>query len=601
MINICTRNLEAERQALEIERDSEAARLDQQRDIEVRRAMQRTEVARQRALGETEAEQAQISAREMIEKARIANEQAVSEARIAGERDVRQREIERTRAVEEIAISARETIDKARIAIQRSVDAARIASEREVRQREIERTRTIEEAEIQAREYIEKARIEQERAVTESRIVNEEETRRREIARSRAVDEAEIEAREATEKLRIVQMNSINAERIAGEERTRSLEIARTRGIEEAEIAAGQAVEAAKIARERRLAADRIAAEQTTRRLEIVRNQVLEEAGISAREATIGEAAAALLSDRGARYLGGGTLVMRALNEGDVALSTIVRVQDRGLKQIRATGGGASRSAPASRSRKFWPSANSPSCTRPHARSPSSSTPAAICSTPCGRALGTPLSNSVAARADAAPARCCFVAHTHLHIDHAGKDDLFPMNSTVVVNRKELEYSVSGLQHPQYPAPDIKHLIDRLHTRHALRLLDLEISGPIELMPGVYCEAAGAHTEGSMNIHVHTAEGVATICGDVLYDINDQLVEPFRQTQDAEPQMRGNHGLSKRAEKGAIKKLLANARFLLPVHDRPCKVEGGVVTGRLQDQVPGPIVQSYPKRQWFPA
>ena len=52
----------------------------------------------------------------------------------------------------------------------------------------------------------------------------------------------------------------------------------------------------------------------------------------------------------------------------------------------------------------------------------------------------------------------------HLHIDHAGKDDLFPMNTTVIVNRKELEYSVSGLM-PQYPAPDIKHLIDRLHTR----------------------------------------------------------------------------------------------------------------------------------------
>ena len=54
---------------------------------------------------------------------------------------------------------------------------------------------------------------------------------------------------------------------------------------------------------------------------------------------TIGEAAAALSSDRGARYLGGGTLVMRALNEGDVALSTVVRVQDRSLNQIRATGG----------------------------------------------------------------------------------------------------------------------------------------------------------------------------------------------------------------------------------------------------------------------
>jgi glyoxylase-like metal-dependent hydrolase (beta-lactamase superfamily II) len=194
-----------------------------------------------------------------------------------------------------------------------------------------------------------------------------------------------------------------------------------------------------------------------------------------------------------------------------------------------------------------------------------------------------------------------YVAHTHLHIDHAGKDDLFPMNTTVIVNRKELEYSVSGLQHPQYPAPDIKHLIDRLHTKSALRLMDLEITGQVELIPGVYLEAAGAHTEGSMNIHVHTDEGVATICGDVLYDINDQLVEPFRQIHDAEPQTTGNHGLSKRAEKGAIKKLVNNARFLLPIHDRPCKVEGGVVTGRLQDSVPGPIVQSYPRRQWFPA
>ena len=102
-----------------------------------------------------------------------------------------------------------------------------------------------------------------------------------------------------------------------------------------------------------------------------------------------------------------------------------------------------------------------------------------------------------------------YVCHTHLHIDHAGKDDLFPMNTTVVINRRELEYSVSGLMHPQYPAPDIKHLVDRLHTKHALRLMDLEITGPVEICPGVYCEAANAHTEGSMNVHVHTANGVA--------------------------------------------------------------------------------------------
>jgi hypothetical protein len=70
-----------------------------------------------------------------------------------------------------------------------------------------------------------------------------------------------------------------------------------------------------------------------------------------------------------------------------------------------------------------------------------------------------------------------YILHTHLHIDHAGKDDHFPMNTTVVINRRELEYSVSGLMHPQYPKPDIIHLVERLHTPGALRLEDLEISG----------------------------------------------------------------------------------------------------------------------------
>ena len=194
-----------------------------------------------------------------------------------------------------------------------------------------------------------------------------------------------------------------------------------------------------------------------------------------------------------------------------------------------------------------------------------------------------------------------YVLHTHCHIDHAGKDDLFSMNTTVVLHRREMEYSVSGLMHPQYPLPDIKHLVDRLHTKGALRFLDLDISGPVEIIPGVFCEAANAHTEGSMNVHVHTADGTATICGDVIYDFNDQIVQPFHEISDGEPRVTGNHGTTKRQEKGAIKKLLSNARYLLPVHDRPAKVEHGQIVGRLHDLVPGPVVQSLPVRNWFPA
>jgi CO/xanthine dehydrogenase FAD-binding subunit len=52
---------------------------------------------------------------------------------------------------------------------------------------------------------------------------------------------------------------------------------------------------------------------------------------------TAAEAASALSSDRAAHYLGGGTLVMRALNEGDVSISTVVRATDRTLSRIDAS------------------------------------------------------------------------------------------------------------------------------------------------------------------------------------------------------------------------------------------------------------------------
>jgi len=54
--------------------------------------------------------------------------------------------------------------------------------------------------------------------------------------------------------------------------------------------------------------------------------------------ASAGEAAGAISSDRSARYLGGGTLVMRALNEGDVSISTVVRASDQTLTRIDASG-----------------------------------------------------------------------------------------------------------------------------------------------------------------------------------------------------------------------------------------------------------------------
>jgi glyoxylase-like metal-dependent hydrolase (beta-lactamase superfamily II) len=179
------------------------------------------------------------------------------------------------------------------------------------------------------------------------------------------------------------------------------------------------------------------------------------------------------------------------------------------------------------------------------------------------------------------------VLHSHCHIDHAGQDDRFPMTTPVVMNRRELEHSASGLMGAQYPPEYVKHHIDRLHTPGALRLLDLELSGPDEIYEGIVCEAAGGHTEGSMNILVETAAGTACICGDVIYDIQNQVVEPWHQVLADEPQTTGNHTMTKRQEKAAIKKAL-NANFVLPLHDFPARVEGGRVVARLKHEVPGP-------------
>ena len=181
-----------------------------------------------------------------------------------------------------------------------------------------------------------------------------------------------------------------------------------------------------------------------------------------------------------------------------------------------------------------------------------------------------------------------YVLHTHTHIDHAGQDHLFPMKTAVVMNRKELEYSASGLMGEQYPAEYVKHHIDRLHTPGGLRLEDLADSGPVELVPGVVLENAGGHTEGSMNVLVETTAGVVCICGDVIYDIQDQLIAPLFQFGEYEPQVTGNHGNSKRQEKAAIKKALNSGTFVIPIHDYPARIEHGNVVARLGTSIPGP-------------
>ena len=92
-----------------------------------------------------------------------------------------------------------------------------------------------------------------------------------------------------------------------------------------------------------------------------------------------------------------------------------------------------------------------------------------------------------------------------------------------------------------------------------------------------------------MNVNVETAAGIACICGDVIYDIQNQIVDPTHQVLDHEPQSTGNQGTSKREERAAIKKALNSGTFVLPIHDWPARVESGRIASRLVGgSVPGP-------------
>ncbi len=149
MIAIRNKNLEAEKLALEIERQAEYARLAQEREVETARAEQRAEVARTRAEREQEAERAQIAAREAIEMARILSERALEEERIVKQRELQAAEIERRKALE-LAEQAR-AIEVAKHS--RAESEARAAAEqaRAKAVAEEERVFTVRETEMAAR------------------------------------------------------------------------------------------------------------------------------------------------------------------------------------------------------------------------------------------------------------------------------------------------------------------------------------------------------------------------------------------------------------------------------------------------------------------
>ena len=82
MISMRTKNLEAERRALEIDRDTEYARLAHEAEVSIHRAQRKSEIASENAAREREIEAIKLKEREAVEKTRIDMEREIERLEI---------------------------------------------------------------------------------------------------------------------------------------------------------------------------------------------------------------------------------------------------------------------------------------------------------------------------------------------------------------------------------------------------------------------------------------------------------------------------------------------------------------------------------------
>ncbi|BBA34942.1 inner membrane protein yqiK [Methylocaldum marinum] len=94
------KNLAAEQQRLEIERQQEFLHLEQQQAVAKQRAEQSALIAATQAEKNREAEQAKIASQQQIDQSRIAAERQVKEAELERDRLIRQKEIETQQQIE---------------------------------------------------------------------------------------------------------------------------------------------------------------------------------------------------------------------------------------------------------------------------------------------------------------------------------------------------------------------------------------------------------------------------------------------------------------------------------------------------------------------
>lgn len=110
-VQIEQKNLEAERQRLDIERETRYAQMEQQRELATREAEQQATIAKEQADKKRSSKQADIQAQREVDESRIAAEQATKLLEIEKERRTSEQEIERSKILEEREIEKQKSLE----------------------------------------------------------------------------------------------------------------------------------------------------------------------------------------------------------------------------------------------------------------------------------------------------------------------------------------------------------------------------------------------------------------------------------------------------------------------------------------------------------
>lgn len=122
-VAIQRKNLAAEQQMLELQKDEEYARLQQEREIAIRRAQQQSQIAAETAEMRRSSQVAEVSANEAIEKARLSSDRSLREERVRVEREIKEFEIARSQALEIAETERRKALEIAQQSIEIEIAA----------------------------------------------------------------------------------------------------------------------------------------------------------------------------------------------------------------------------------------------------------------------------------------------------------------------------------------------------------------------------------------------------------------------------------------------------------------------------------------------